>query len=77
MSWSARSVAAAVTVVGGLGFALAAWWLVPWDPIPGGPVAPVKATDVFSAAEIARAEAYSRWARIWGFGSLGLSLVVA
>ncbi len=77
MSWSARSVAAAVTVVGGLGFVLAAWWLVPWDPVPGGAVAPVEATDVFSTAEIARAEAYSRWARIWGFGSLGLSLVVA
>jgi STE24 endopeptidase len=77
MSWSARSVAAAVAVVGGLGFVLAAWWLVPWDPVPGGPVAPLEAMDVFSAAEIARAEAYSRWARIWGFGSLGVSLVVA
>jgi len=77
MRWSVRSVAAAVTVVGGLGFALAAWWLVPWDPVPRGPVTPVPATDVFSAAEIARAEAYSRWARIWGFGSLALSLVVA
>jgi STE24 endopeptidase len=75
MSRSARSVAATVAVLGALAFVLAAWWLVPWGV--GGSVDPVPATDVFTRAEIARGETYSRWARLWGFGSLGVSVAVA
>ncbi len=77
MTGSARPVAVAVAVVGAAGFALAAWWLVPWDPVPGGSVTPVAASEVFSAAEVARAEAYSRWALTWSLGSLLVSLAVA
>ena len=77
MTVSARAVATVVTIVGVVGFVLAAWWLVPWDPVPGGPVTPVPASEVFSAAEVARGEDYSRWALVWGLASLGVSLAVA
>jgi STE24 endopeptidase len=73
---TARRTAALVAAVGAIAFGLLAWWLVPWDPV-GRPVTPVPAHEVFSPAEIARAESYARWARTWGWGSLALSLVVA
>jgi STE24 endopeptidase len=73
---TARRTAGLVAVVGAIAFGLLAWWLVPWDPV-GRPVTPVPAHEVFSPAEIARAESYARWARTWGWGSLVLSLVVA
>ena len=77
MTTSARPVAAAVAIAGAAGFALAAWWLVPWDPVPGGPVSPVAPSELFRAAEVGRAEDYSRWALTWGLGSLVVSLAVA
>ncbi|WP_345460121.1 M48 family metalloprotease [Nocardioides marinquilinus] len=51
--------------------------LVPWDAVPGGPVEPVPAHELFTDAQLARAEAYSRWARVWSWSSLGVSLAVA
>jgi STE24 endopeptidase len=66
-----------VAAAGTVAFALLAWWLVPWHPVPGGPVDPVAAAEVFSAAEIARAEEFSRWARVWSWSGLVVSLVVA
>ncbi|QZY28018.1 M48 family metalloprotease [Nocardioides coralli] len=71
-----RAAAAGVAVLGGVTFVVLAWWLVPWDPVPGGPVEPVAASEVFTAAEIARAEHFSFWARVWGWSSLALSLAV-
>ena len=44
---------------------------------PGGAPDPVPAGSVFSAEQIARAEDYSRWARVWGWSSLAVSLAVA
>ena len=76
MTASARPVATAVTIVGAAGFALAAWWLVPWGSAPSG-LTPVPASDVFSATEVARAESYSRWALTWSLGSLAVSVGVA
>jgi STE24 endopeptidase len=73
---TARRTAGLVAAVGAVALGLLAWWLVPWDPV-GRPVTPVPARDVFSPAEIARAESYARWARTWGWGSLALSVVVA
>lgn len=70
-------VAAWTAVVGLLVLVAGAWWLVPWDPVPGGPLEPVPASSVFSEAEIARAEDFSRWARVWGWGSLLVSLALA
>ena len=76
MTASARPVAAAVTIVGTVGLALAAWLLVPWGVGPNG-LTPVPASEVFSAAEVARAEHYSRWALTWSLGSLAVSVGVA
>jgi STE24 endopeptidase len=77
MTASTRAVAATVTIVGVVGFAVTAWWLVPWNPVPGGSVTPVQASEVFSAAEVARAEDYSRWSLTWSLSSLAVSLAVA
>ncbi|CAB4704898.1 unannotated protein [freshwater metagenome] len=64
-------VAAAAT------FALLAWWRVPWDVVPGGRLQPVPADQVYSSAEIQRAEEYARWARLWSRSSLVVSVVLA
>ena len=55
MSWSARTVATTVAVVGAVAFGVAAWLLVPWGA--GGSVSPVSATDIFTPAEITRGSA--------------------
>ena len=70
-------VALGATVVGALAFVLLAAWLVPWHPVPGGMPDPVAADTVFSAEQIERAEDYARWARVWSWSSLALSLAVA
>jgi STE24 endopeptidase len=72
-----RRVALAVTLVGGLAFVLLAVLLVPWHPVPGGTPDPAPPSSVFTAAEIARGEDYARWARIWSWSSLAVSLVVS
>jgi len=72
-----RRVALAVTLVGGLAFAVLAVLLVPWQPVPGGTPAPVEPGSIFTAEEIARAEEYARWARAWSWSSLVVSLVIA
>lgn len=71
-----RGVALGVTVVAGVGFVIAAALLVPWHPVPGGAVTPVHAESLFTAAQIDRAEAYSRAARLWSWSSLAVSLLV-
>lgn len=72
-----RSVATWTALVGlGVLVVLAAV-LVPWDPVPGGPLEPAPESTVFSAQEIARAEDFTRWARVWSWSSLGVSLAVA
>lgn len=48
---------------------------VPWDPVPGGPLDVPSAQDVFTAAQIARAEHFAWWARVWSWSSLALSLL--
>lgn len=72
-----RRAAVATTIVGVAAFAILAAWLVPWHPIPGGTPDPVAADSVFTAEQIRRAEDYARWARVWGWGSLAVSLAVA
>jgi STE24 endopeptidase len=72
-----RRVALVVTLVGGLAFVVLAVLLVPWHPVPGGTPDPAPASSVFTAAEIARGEDYARWARIWSWSSLAVSLVVS
>lgn len=72
-----RRVALAVTVLGGLVFVALALLLVPWHPVPGGTPAPADAASVFTPAETERAEDYARWARVWSWSSLAVSLLVA
>ena len=73
----ARRIAAAVAVVGALAFVVIAVLLVPWDPIPGGPLHPPSASSVFTAEQIQRAEDYSGAQRLLSWASLAVSLAVA
>jgi STE24 endopeptidase len=54
----------AVAIVGALSFVVIAVLLVPWDPIPGGPLHPPPASSVFTAEQIQRAEDYSGTQRL-------------
>jgi STE24 endopeptidase len=74
---SARRTAASVAVGGGVAFVVLAVALVPWDPVPGGPVVPADPAAYFSATEIARGDDFARWARVWSWSSLAVSLLVA
>lgn len=74
---TAQWVALTVALGGGAALVVLAGWLVPWHPVPGGAPDPVSASAYFTGAEIARAEQYSRWSRLWGYASLAVSLVVA
>jgi STE24 endopeptidase len=66
-----------VAVVGALAFVVIAVLLVPWDPIPGGPLHPPSVSSVFTAEEIQRAEDYSGTQRLLSWASLAVSLAVA
>jgi STE24 endopeptidase len=67
----------AVTVVAGVAFAVVAGLVVPWHWLPGGHVEAVPASQVFSAAEIARGEHVSGLLRHASWGNLGVSVLVA
>ncbi|MEO5852161.1 MAG: M48 family metallopeptidase [Nocardioides sp.] len=71
-----RRVALVTVLVGVAAFVVLAVALVPWHPVPGGRLTLPDPAELFSSAEIARAESYGRWARVWGWGALGVSLVV-
>lgn len=71
-----RGTALAVTLVAGAAFVLLAWWRIPWDAVPGGHLAPAPAS-VLDPEQVRRAEAFSRWARVWSWGSLAVSILVA
>jgi len=72
-----RQVAVAVVLAGAVAFVVIAVVLVPWDPIPGGPLHPPSASSVFTAAEIDRAEGFASLARVWSWCSLAVSLLLA
>ncbi len=74
---SGRRVAAGVAVFGAAAFVATALLLVPWDPVPGGPLHPAAPSSVFTADEIQRAEDFTSLARIWSWSSLAVSLLVA
>lgn len=75
MNSADRVGAGMVVLLGAALVALAAWW-VPWDPVPGGPLDLPAAGEVFTAEEIARAEDFSSWGRVWSWSSLVLGLLV-
>ena len=66
-----------MAVAGALAFVVVAVLLVPWDPIPGGPLHPPPASSVFTAEQIQRAEDYSGTQRFLSWASLAVSLAVA
>ncbi|MCH1868218.1 M48 family metalloprotease [Nocardioides sp. CFH 31398] len=72
-----RRVALVVLLLAGGAFALLTLLLVPWDPVPGARPPAAPADSVFTADQLARAEAYSSAARSWGRTSLVVSLGVS
>ena len=70
LAWSVAGGALLLLVV------LAAW-LVPWDWVPGGTLRTPPADQVFTAREIARAEAYAWPVRLLSWSALAVSLVAA
>ena len=73
---SERRWALATFLVATVGFVVVAAWRIPWHPVPGGTPPPVPAGTVFTAAQIARANAYTDPARHLAWASLAVSLVV-
>lgn len=69
-----RRLSLLVLVIGLVAFVVLAALLVPWHPYPGGALRVPAASSVFTPAEIARAEDFSRWARVWSRTSLVLSV---
>ncbi len=74
---SVRRVALWATLAGAAVFVVLAVLLVPWDPVPGGPLRPAPASEVFTAAEIQRAQDYADPQRLLSWASLAVSLVAA
>jgi STE24 endopeptidase len=69
---------AAVTAVGAaVVFAVLAAFLVPWHWVPGGHLTPVAARQLFSSAQISRAERYSSVARALGLSSYFLAMALS
>jgi STE24 endopeptidase len=66
-----------VAVAGAVAFVVLAVLLVPWDPVPGGPLHAASPTSVFTAAEIRRAEDYTSLSRVLSWCSLAVSLLLA
>ncbi len=72
-----RRTSLGVALVGGVAFAVLAALLVPWSPVQGGMPDPADPTSVFTAGQIADAEQFARWSRVWSWSSLVVSLGVA
>ena len=72
-----RRLSLVVVVVSGALFVALAVVLVPWQWVPGGHLVPVRPDQVFSAAEISRAERYSGLQRHLGWASLAVSFAVS
>ncbi|WP_235737494.1 hypothetical protein [Nocardioides alcanivorans] len=72
-----RPVALGVLVVSGLAFLLLVWWLVPWQPVPGGMPDPAVPESAFTQAQLDRGEDHASVARWLSWSSLAISLAVA
>lgn len=71
-----RRTAVAVVLTGATVFVVLAVLAVPWDPVPGGALQPADPSQYFTAAEISRGDDFARWARVWSWSSLAVSLLV-
>lgn len=65
-----------LVTVGGIGFVVLAGLLVPWAWVPGGHLRPVSPQEVFTTAQLTRADRYSSLQRPLAWASLGLTLLV-
>lgn len=66
-----------LVLLGGVGFVVVAWLRVPWQWLPDGlHLTAVRASDVFSPAELARADAYEPAQRVLSLVGYAVSLVV-
>lgn len=70
-----RRTAVVVAVIAAALFAVLAALKVPWDPVPGGDLHAADPSRYFTAAELARGEDFARWARVWSWASLAVSLL--
>lgn len=75
MTQPARRIALLTTAIGGVAFLVLAALLVPWHPIPGGDLTPTDPSDLFTAAQLDRAEGFADRTRWWGLVSLAVRLV--
>lgn len=71
-----RATAGWVAAAGAVLFVLLAYRAVPWGALPGD-LPHVAAGDVFTPAQLRRAEDYARWARVWSRTALVVGLLVA
>ncbi|RJS44846.1 M48 family metallopeptidase [Nocardioides cavernaquae] len=74
---SSQVLGVVLALLGLVGFAVLVALRVPWHPVAGGTPGPVAVDSVFTAAEVRRASAYADGARLIGWTSLGVSLLVA
>jgi STE24 endopeptidase len=66
-----------LVLVGGLGFVLVAWLLVPWHWLPDGrQITPVSPSEAFTHRQLVRADSYSSAQRTLSLTSYGVSLLV-
>jgi STE24 endopeptidase len=72
----ARRPAVVTMLVAACVVAVLAVVLVPWSWVPGGHLVPARASDLFTPAQVRRAEDYARVQRALGWTSYGLSLVL-
>jgi STE24 endopeptidase len=75
--WTERRWAVVTFLVAAVAFVVVAALFIPWHPVPGGTPTPVSGSEVFTPAQIARANAYSDPARHLAWAALAVSLVVA
>lgn len=71
-----RATAGWVAATGAVLFVLLAYRAVPWGALPES-LPHVAAGDLFTPAQLRRADDYARWARVWSWSGLVVGLLVA
>ncbi|GAB3266041.1 M48 family metallopeptidase [Nocardioides dilutus] len=72
---SERRTAVVVALVAATVFVVLAALRVPWDPVSGDGLRAPDPSRYFTTAEIARGEDFARWARVWSWSSVVVSLL--
>ncbi|SDC59560.1 M48 family metallopeptidase [Nocardioides lianchengensis] len=77
MTPPARTTALVTTAVGGVAFVVLAVLLVPWDPVPGGPLTPTDPATLFTPEQLDRAAGFASRTDWIGWASLAVRLAAA